>query len=234
MTPLEEQGAVHAFSTTTSTWSRISPTSSAHPATRSYHCATAVPQGFIVHAGCGDAATGRLGDIWLFDVTAQGWTQLSDAPGDNRGGTAICYHDERVWRFGGFNGKTELGGSIDYLTLSGGLDTTKWETIYFGDSAGQASGAEGNVPTAAPGARSVHALLPFGNKIITSFGEGKPSPTGGHDSAGNFWGDVWLFEPSTNKWEELKVEGEGPGERGWFGADGDGRRAVVWGGLDCG
>ena len=75
---------------------------------------------------------------------------------------------------------------------------------------------------------------------MTCFGEGKPSPTGGHDSAGKFWGDVWVFSLSSASWKEVEVQlGDGgdasPGERGWFGSDVDGDgRVVIWGGIDKG
>lgn len=238
MTPLAESGAVFAFDPATSTWTKIEPEGADFPAPRSYHCATATPTSLIVHAGCGDASTGRLKDVWMFDPSSTTWTQLADAPGDPRGGTAICHVDGRIWRNGGFNGKTEVGGSIDYLTL----DTSSpkaaaegtWETVTFGQDTGLGRGddATPQANTEGPGARSVHTLLPLAGRLVTIFGEGKPSPTGGHDSAGNFWPDVWAFDPTNGGWSEVKPEGPAPEERGWFASDVAGDGVIIWGGLN--
>jgi len=238
MKPLDEAGAVHSFSPATSTWTKISPSSSAFPGARSYHAGTASSTHLIVHAGCGDASAGRLKDTWLFDVASKTWTQGPEGPGDTRGGTAIVYHEGKVWRNGGFNGKTEVGGAIDYLNIGDGKDLAgaTWETVSFGETTGLSREDESDVLTGSkegPGPRSVHALLPLGGKLVTFFGEGKPSPTGGHDTAGNFWPDVWSFELKTGKWEEVEVEGEKPKERGWFAATETGGRVLIWGGIDA-
>lgn len=235
MSPLDESGAVFAFSPVNGTWTRQNPSTDSFPCARSYHTATASSAHLIVHAGCGDASTGRLKDTWLFDVTSRNWTQVADGPGDPRGGSAITWLDGKVWRFGGFNGKTELGGAIDHLDISEDIKASQWETVSFGEITGSARGEQGDMKpsTDGPGQRSVHALLPLQGKLVTIFGEGKPSPTGGHDAAGNFWGDIWAFDPLTGAWEEVKVSGDTPGERGWFAADQAGDKVVVWGGIDA-
>lgn len=237
MTPLEEAGAVYRFSPSTSTWTKLTPSSATYPCARSYHAATTTSSGLIVHAGCGDASTGRLRDTWAFDVASQVWTQLADAPGDGRGGTSIAFLDNKLFRFGGFNGKTEIGGSIDSLDLNqtGDGDGEGWQTRPFGQAAGLGREdidgliSEGEVP----GARSVHALLPIAGKLVTLFGEGKPSHTGGHDAAGNFWDDVWMYETTSGVWEQSVTTGLKPTARGWFAGTGDGSRIVVWGGLNA-
>lgn len=238
MTPLDEAGAVHAFSPATSTWSKLLPSSSAYPGPRSYHAGTASPTHLIVHAGCGDAASGRLKDTWLFDIASKAWSQAPEGPGDPRGGTAITYSDGKVWRNGGFNGKTELGGAIDYLNLGDAKNVSeaKWETVSFGETTGLSREDETSTLTGSkegPGPRSVHALLPLASKLVTFFGEGKPSPTGGHDTAGNFWPDVWSFDPETGKWEEIEVQGEKPKDRGWFAATQAEGKVLIWGGIDA-
>lgn len=219
MSPLDEAGAVYSFDPSTSTWTKITPSSSNYPCARSYHTATVTSTHLIIHAGCGDATTGRLNDTWFFDITSRAWTKAADAPGDPRGGTAIAVLNNKLWRFGGFNGKTELGGSIDSLDLSGSnLGEATWQTSTFGDVAGLSREDDKDLTAGgtAPGPRSVHALLPLGGKLITLFGEGKPSHTGGHDAAGNFWDDVWAYDTALGKWEKVNVEGEKPAARGWF------------------
>lgn len=247
MTPLEESGTLHIFSPTSKSWRSISPESkdAPYPSARSYHASTSASSNtnqteaekiFYVHAGC--PAAGRLSDLWSFNFDSKRWTQLANAPGDGRGGTAMCWDESRrrIWRFGGYNGKTELGGGIDYVPLSNGTDATQnqaeWSIIPFPSTSSNNAGG--------PEPRSVAALHPLGTKLLTLFGEGKPSPTGGHDAAGNFWGDVWAFNPETTTWEEVKIDGEKPEERGWFASDvcdvdGEGGGGVVvWGGIDSG
>lgn len=108
-----------------------------------------------------------------------------------------------------------------------------WGFIPYGDATGAEAGK-----SAGPGARSVTALIPStaGSgppKLLVIMGEGKPSPTGGHDAAGGFYDDVWSFDPTSGKWEQVVIaSGGGPGPRGWFGADVHGEGAVVWGGLN--
>jgi hypothetical protein len=227
MTPLEESGALFVFNTKTSTWRKIVPSSTDYPAARSYHCSTATSDTILIHAGCGNADIGRLNDLWSFDISTKGWTKLADAPGDPRGGSAITFdkNTNRLWRFGGFNGKTEVGGVIDHIELGNGhLQDARWASVDFKTL---------NIESSSPEARSVtglHALA--GGRLITFFGEGKPSPTGGHDAAGNFWGDVWTFDDKSKTWVEVEQQGETPGERGWFGSDAYGNGVVVWGGIN--
>ncbi|KAK3325829.1 hypothetical protein B0H66DRAFT_140209 [Apodospora peruviana] len=72
---------------------------------------------FIIHGGC--LASGSRGsDVWAFDVRSRVWQRLPDAPGNPRGGTALALSHSRLYRFGGFDGKTEQGGQMDYLELS--------------------------------------------------------------------------------------------------------------------
>jgi len=238
MAPLAEDGAVYSFSPASSTWSKLDPSTSTFPGARSYHAGTASSTHLIIHAGCGDASAGRLKDTWLFDIASHAWTQVAAGPGDTRGGTAITYRHGRVWRNGGFNGKTEIGGAIDHLDLDNkhDLSSANWETVSFGETTGlsrEDDTAALSGSKEGPGPRSVHALMPLAGKLVTFFGEGKPSPTGGHDSAGNFWPDVWSFEPETGKWEELQVSGEKPKERGWFAATAAEGKVLIWGGIDA-
>ncbi|WVF65845.1 hypothetical protein IAT40_000582 [Kwoniella sp. CBS 6097] len=266
MTPLNEGGAVHVFDPSSSIWSRFtpSPSSPQYPCARSYHCSITLNKRLIIHAGCGDASTGRLKDTWSFDPSTAEWTQLPDAPGDPRGGSSLAAaaatSDEngngngkgKIWRFGGFNGKTEVGGSIEYLDLLGpdvssqnGESGLRWKSIVFGDTAsglgrdGPASAAlSSSTSKVGPGARSVTGLHAILGQVIVVGGEGKPSSTGGHDAAGNFWDDIWAFNPSGQKWTRLQLNIEGQGSkamepRGWFASDVlDDNSVIVWGGIN--
>lgn len=221
MTALEEKGRVWVFDTKTHRWSYIDPVKgSPYPEARSYHASvgnehplpskldhTENPVGspdeethgtIFIHAGC--LASGRVSDVWAFDIASRMWSPYPDAPGPSRGGTSLTFTQNRLYRYGGFDGKGELGGQIDYLDLlvatfddqsgKGELAlsprTGKWETVTFA--------ADGP----APGNRSVAGLEPVntgqGRMFLLLFlGERNPSSSG-HEAAGKFWDDVWSYQ----------------------------------------
>ncbi|THH14576.1 hypothetical protein EW146_g5776 [Bondarzewia mesenterica] len=216
MTPLPENGRVWVFSTKTSKWSHLDPaTDSAYPEPRSYHAsastAHAIPPydktspsyagdhesgTLFIHAGC--PSSGRLADTWAFDIASRTWSTLPSAPSPPRGGTALEFAQNRLWRFGGFDGKSELGGAIEYLDLASASSNqeggagARWQSVGYGTADGEG-----------PGARSVAGLhlvsAGQGRSFLLSFlGERDPSSKG-HDGAGKFWGDVWAYQ--------LKAEG---------------------------
>lgn len=221
MKPLEESGRVWCFDTVTATWSHLDPVQGTpFPAPRSYHAATANehplpskedhtvnPVGspdpeahgtVFIHAGC--PGSGRLADLWGFDVAARTWSQYPDAPGPARGGPSLTFAQNRLYRFGGFDGTNELGGQIDYLEIAVNLfndkggrgelsvfpKTGKWESVPFlADGKG-------------PGNRSVAGLQPITtgqgrNYLLLLLGERDPSSKG-HEGAGKFWGDMWSYQ----------------------------------------
>lgn len=152
----------------------------------------------FIHGGC--PASGRVADVWAFDIASRTWSQYPDAPGPARGGPSLTLAQERLYCFGGFDGEKELGGSIQFLRLSrstfddmGGKGelavaplTGQWESV--------------DLPQEAPvpGNRSVAGLQPVttgqGRHYLLLFlGEKDPSGSG-HDAAGEFWDDVWSFQ----------------------------------------
>lgn len=236
-TALDESGAVHAFNTSSGKWTTLQPTSTHWPSARSYHAATTLGDRLIIHAGCGPVEAeggvagekGRLWDVWAFDPNSRAWTRLADAPAPARGGTSITALSNKLYRFGGFSGVTELGGVVDSLSPGPGEE---WRSAAFGQAEGQERTSTGELQKgqgSGPGPRSVAALHSIGERLVALYGEGRPSPTGGHDAAGKFWNDVWSYD--LKEWAEVATEGEGPSPRGWFASDADGRRVVLWGGL---
>jgi hypothetical protein len=157
---------------------------------------------FFVHGGCSNAG-GRLNDLWRFDLANRSWLKLANAPGPGRGGPALCYHEGKLYRFGGFDGKREIGGSVDVYDL----EKDEWAVD---DS------------EIVPPPRSVCALVPVkaqgkGWMLVTVGGEGRPSGKG-HEAAGKFWDDVWAYDVVNGGWEKAAVDGEDLGSRGWFAA----------------
>ncbi|KAL9129107.1 MAG: hypothetical protein Q9217_002350 [Psora testacea] len=222
MQPVEENGRVWVFDTRLNQWSFLDPAKgSPFPAARSYHSSTSTvhplsgingqpkdsvgtASGFddhgtiFVHGGC--PASGRLADVWGFDIASCMWSQYADAPGAPRGGPCLTFTQDRLYRFGGFDGKQELGGSIDFLHFivstfddKGGKGeiavaprTGQWESVTLPEG------------TITPGNRSVAGLQAITtgqgrNYLLLFLGERDPSSSG-HDAAGKFWDDVWSFQ----------------------------------------
>ena len=203
MAPLEENGRVWVFDVMTKQWTFLDPPKgSPFPASRSYHACTAtghplptppsnteVPLGpteddahgtILIHGGF--TKNGPTADVWAFDVASATWSPFPDAPGSARGGPSFCFTQNRLYRYGGFDGRIELGGKVDYLdTIISTHDdhsgkgevallarTNVWETV--------------NIPEDdnAPGSRSVAGLKPITtgqgrNYLILFLGEKKPS-----------------------------------------------------------
>ena len=152
----------------------------------------------FIHGGC--PASGRVSDVWAFNIASTVWSKFPDAPGPARGGPSLTLSQERLYRFGGFDGEKELGGSIQFLRLT---QHTFDDKVGKGELAvapltGQWESAEPPVGTPIPGDRSVAGLQPVttgqGRHYLLLFlGERDPSSSG-HAAAGKFWDDVWSFQ----------------------------------------
>lgn len=164
----------------------------------------------FVHAGC-LASGDRTSDLWAFDVHSRMWTELPAAPGPARSGTSICISKSRIFRFGGYDGQSEIGGQLDFLNLE--VETFddrvtrgevavrargSWQSI--SESVPEASSQE--IPSesvqAWPAPRSVSSLesITFGGGteyLVLTMGEASPSPEG-HGGAGKSHNDVWVFQ----------------------------------------
>ncbi|KAI1476240.1 hypothetical protein F4774DRAFT_243165 [Daldinia eschscholtzii] len=169
---------------------------------------------FIIHGGC-TADGGRTGDVWAFDVRSRTWKELPAAPGPARGGAALALAKSRLYRFGGYDGKEELGGQLDVLELAldefddrvsrgeiGVFARGEWQTLVPPVAAAPPPSADETaklVPTEEwPGNRSVSSLeLVYGGGgreyLVLMLGERSPSDEG-HAGAGQFWSDVWAFQ----------------------------------------
>ncbi|KAL7913387.1 kelch domain-containing protein [Trichoderma velutinum] len=224
MDAIEENGSIWRFDGTSSTWQRILAKSTTYPTSRSYHAMAFDGEKTIyLHAGC--PSQGRLSDLWAFDIETLVWIELPSAPGPARGGTSIAFCDGKLYRMGGFDGKSEQGGELDIYDP----DSQEWHTITF-----PSDGVQG------PEARSVATLLAVRlpgkeSVLVTMFGERDPSSLG-HAGAGKMLDDVWIFNAKSSTWSKAVFSGENaPAARGWFAADvmkqQDGDAVIVQGGL---
>lgn len=152
----------------------------------------------FIHGGC--PASGRVSDVWAFDVASRLWSQFPDAPGPARGGPSLTLSRERLYRFGGFDGGKELGGSIQFLRLTKSTfdDKRGKGELAVAPLTGQWESVEPPADTPMPGDRSVAGLQQVttgqGRQYLLLFlGERDPSSSG-HEAAGKFWDDVWSFQ----------------------------------------
>jgi hypothetical protein len=213
MAPVDEGGSLWQFYNSDDDgigWLVVSPADPSQPVpeARSYHCMTSDKTSRLyLHAGC--PASGRLSDLWSFNVNEKKWTQLASAPGVPRGGTSITYHAGKLYRMGGFDGKHEIGGELDIYDIA----SNTWSAHNFTPDG-----------VNAPGARSVATLLALTidgrPSLITAFGERDPSALG-HAGAGNMLPDTWIYDIETKEWKKVVSEegAEVPRPRGWFAAD---------------
>ncbi|SPO07033.1 probable kelch repeat-containing proteins [Cephalotrichum gorgonifer] len=224
MRPIEESGALWRYDVGSAKWSLVKPADSAapYPAGRSYHCVTSDGKNKVfVHSGCPES--GRLSDLWVFDVKARTWSELPSAPAPARGGASVAYLEEKVYRINGFDGNTEQGGALDVFDIS----ASSWSTISY-----TPDGVQG------PEARSVSTLLPVVVRgkgyLVTMFGERDPSSLG-HAGAGKMLSDAWAWDVEQGGWQKIAAAGDAtPEPRGWFDADvvEDGDAILVHGGLN--
>ena len=227
MRPVEEAGALWSYDPAEARWTRISPANSTSPcpAGRSYHCITSDGSNKIyVHAGCPES--GRLADLWAFDVVSRTWSELPTAPGPARGGASIAYLNNKIYRMNGFDGKSEQGGALDIFDIHKGM----WSTVEY-----KPDGVSG------PQARSVATLLPVTlsgkHHLVTFFGETDPSSLG-HAGAGKMLSDCWAWDLQDARWAKIDCGSDDvPEARGWFDADvikpeGGNDSVVVHGGLN--
>ncbi|KAK8113636.1 uncharacterized protein PG998_001872 [Apiospora kogelbergensis] len=230
----------------------------------------------FIHGGC-LADGSRTNDVWAFDVHSRIWKQLPAAPSPTRSGASLTVAKSRLYRFGGFDGMSEIGGQLDVLEL--GVDqfddrVSRGEVsvVARGDWVSlvpptsptlQANAVPGEanttplVPTQDhqpwPGARSVAGLqLVLGAQgreyLVLLLGERAPTEEG-HEAAGAFWDDVWAYQvppqgmtaasfadafmhlagrkTGEGRWtrvdagpydDEVAMDIQGPGARGWFAA----------------
>ncbi|KAI5467165.1 hypothetical protein BGZ63DRAFT_345124 [Mariannaea sp. PMI_226] len=164
---------------------------------------------FFIHAGLlssGEPAN----DIWAFNIRDRTWSELPTAPGPARGGAAICINKTRLFRFGGYDGKEEIGGQLDFIHLE--VETfddqgTKgevairarggWQTILAENTESSPTEIHAEPEQEWPGPRSVASLeaLTLGGGreyLVLTMGERLP----GSDSpaSGKYYDDVWMFQ----------------------------------------
>eukprot|EP00850_Spirogloea_muscicola_P021734 SM000260S09930 [mRNA] locus=s260:29478:31061:+ [translate_table: standard] len=197
-----ELGEAYAFDTATGTWQLLA-SGAASPPARSYHSLAAGSDGKRVYTfgGCGES--GRLNDLWVYDVDAGSWRQLpSSSSCVPRGGPGLVVLRDQVYVIFGFNG-AELGDMHRF-----DLKTETWEEVLQGGEK--------------PSPRSVFGVSTVGDRYIVLFG-GEVDPSDqGHLGAGRFSDETYVFDTLSREWSKAEVTttngDKHPGGRGWFAA----------------
>ena len=189
------------------------------PCPRSFHAPTSAagdPRLFVF-GGCG--ASGRLADLWEFDVRSRAWRRLPDPPSDvrGRGGATLEAAGGALWLAGGFAGEE----TSDVLRFDLAAET--WTR--------RADAAEWLRP------RSVCSSFAAHDAVYLFGGEVDPSEKG-HLGAGGFADDLVALDANTGEpLETVVTSAEQPSARGWAGAatvetsEPHTSRAVLFGGL---
>lgn len=152
----------------------------------------------FIHGGC--LAEGRVADVWAFDIASTTWSRFPDYPGPPCGGPCLTLTRSRLYRYGGFDGKQELGGPMHFLRLTRSTFNDKGGKgeLAVAPLTGNWESVEPPPDTPIPGNRSVAGFQPVttgqGRQYLLLFlGERDPSSSG-HVAAGQFWDDVWSFQ----------------------------------------
>lgn len=118
------------------------------------------------------------------------------------GGPSLTFTQNRLYRYGGFDGKSELGGPLTYLDLSVAMasstDQSDKAELALTPSTGKWEIIAPPPNEYVPGDRSVAGLQPLTtgqgrNFLLLFLGEKDPSSMG-HEGAGQFWDDVWSYQ----------------------------------------
>lgn len=202
-----------SYNTETKEWKSLT-TKGDSPFSRSYHAMTSSGSYIYLFGGCqhNKEGTMRKNDLHILNVDTLEWKELKpkNDPPSIRGGPTITSCGKYLFVHGGFSGK-ELDDFYSFDTEE--LVWTKLEP-------------KGTIPEA----RSVHGLYKLDEKHLFVFGGEKEPSKKGHEGAGLYFSDGFIYDIEKNEWK--KVEGEGPSARGWFqGTSIDKENVIIFGGF---
>ncbi|KAK0964148.1 hypothetical protein LTS01_018949 [Friedmanniomyces endolithicus] len=201
------------------------------------------------------------GALWIFDTSKSDW-KLESPSADQAYPEARSYHamtcdgEKTIYVHAGYPEKGRLADLWAYDTHAktwkehaGAPGTSRGgPSIAFAEGKlWRMNGFDGEKEVGGsvdcwPWSTQCRTLLPvkIGGKtyLVTLFGESDPSSLG-HQGAGKMLSDVWAYDVSADKWQQIDTEvqggGSAPAARGWFDADvmetSSGEAIVVSGGL---
>lgn len=206
---------MYCFDTVERAWSAVSVAAGTAPSARSFHRMVAVGTKLYVFGGC--AAKGRLNDLHCFETKTKTWMQLpSSKEITGRGGPNFLASADgkRLFVIAGFCGKE----TSDVHVFD--IEKSEWKKLSEGTFPARSVCASCTIPVTSSG-----LFVLFGGEIDPS--------SKGHEGAGDFAGDVLVFDGASGKrLEKVKVEGDRPKPRGWGSACAVGKnKFLIYGGL---
>jgi N-acetylneuraminic acid mutarotase len=168
-------------------WTELNPPT--NPDGRSNSTMIYAGNGRVILFAGDNADDGFLGDMWMYNVFANTWTEITyegtETPGERNNPRITYIENDKILLFGGNNivwTKDELNDTWIF-----DLNTKEWTDV---------------TPTGTnPPPRHSHELAYIGNDKVILFG--------GTD-ASNYFNDVWEFDTSTNEWTELMANDPSP------------------------
>jgi N-acetylneuraminic acid mutarotase len=174
----------------------------------------------LVHVACADRrgrmwifgglTTDRkaLGDLWCYDPEVNRWEVIDRATGERPGpryGARLACVGDSLYLFGGNHQGSVLGDLYRF-------DTAVHTWTRLDQSAGDR-----------PSPRFHPALLTVDDRIYLF---------GGGDGRGGYFGDLYVYDASADRWEKLEPTGEAPGPRGCpLPLSADGKRIYLFSGA---
>ncbi|GFR42126.1 hypothetical protein Agub_g2969 [Astrephomene gubernaculifera] len=234
---------LHAFDTTSRTWTRLSPQGS-QPPKRSYHAMTALGPKLYVFGGCGE--DGRLNDLYEYDTRTNTWTALATPSPDavpGRGGSCLAAVPPEA-----ADGAAEGPAREGLLYVIGGFCGHELDDMHVYSIADNiwcrptcptccgAANAAGELSARSVFGTSLHRCdksdCSYKAAVLAYGGEVDPSDKG-HAGAGDFCSSLMMYDKAGG-WRLVEADGESPGPRGWFAAaTGPAGQLIVHGGLDA-
>jgi hypothetical protein len=173
-----------------------------------------------VFGGC--LAKGRSNALWEFSLGAQQWRAIAldeAVQPAARGGPGLCWTSEQqIHMMFGFDGKHPQSDHYVYHLPTATLQRLPEH------------------PASDAPARSVTGVVSLrrangAKDAIFVFGGECEASAQGHEGAGQYLGDAWLFDGDTATWQRAA---DGPSPRGWCSLvpTGDHSGALLFGGFD--
>ena len=187
-------------------WARVTA-GTPGPSARSGHSWTVDPSGAVAYLFGGRGGAGDLGDLWVYDLSADRWKQLkptgAQPPARSEHGAAWVDGLGLVV----LGGRTASGVLDDFWAYD--PDANAWRTL--------------DVGTVRPSARAAACL--------TLRTDGRLWLNGGDRDAASPDTDLWAYDPGPSTWTRRSPR-DGPGSRAgaacWWSSD---DRLIVYGGL---
>ena len=200
---------LYSFDLPSGVWRSLSTRGPA-PEPRNYHAAAAADGVFYVFGGCG--RSGRLADLWRYDVRGNGWQSFPSLQSMlGRGGAGLFVNGREAFVVGGFTGKE----SNDVFRFD--FRNQGWESVETSGASFTARSVFGKALHGSSAAMDSKLCCPHAGHILVFGGEIDPSDLG-HAGAGQFDDTCFCLDIERRQWDVFEVksnDGDLPGPRGW-------------------